>query len=327
MLLYPAYLTNPIPELKPDPALDQAHITPERTPPTFITVVRPDKFTVGCASYFAALRQAKVPAELHVWSSGGHGGMFDRYPLVGWGYEGLRFLHDHKFLDDEAVAAGRAWIEREEAKLKADPKAATPTPTARRELRRTLKHPSRNSRSPTHFPTIALLAATPTPASYSAQTSRSFRFGPKAHATTIRSPSATKLPTKNKTRTRSPRAAACASPTSRIRRSPCYGPTNPTAAPSSCFPEAVTDSYRTPTKDSTSPASSTSKASPLSCSSIACRSREGVPAALQDAQARRQPRPLAGRGVRNRSRLDRARRFLGRRPSRGAGLSYFRSAQ
>jgi len=121
-LFYPAYLTNPILELKPDPALDQAHITPERTPPTFITVVRSDKFTVGCASYFAALRQAKVPAELHVWSSGGHGGLFDRYPLVGWGYEGLRFLRDHKVLDDDAVASGRKWIEQEEARLRSDSK-------------------------------------------------------------------------------------------------------------------------------------------------------------------------------------------------------------
>jgi len=121
ILMYPAYLTNPIPELKPDPALEQAKMSPERTPPTFIAVVRPDKFTVGCISYIAALRAAKVPAELHVFSSGGHGGCFDRYPLLGWGYEAARFLKDRKFLDEDAVKISETWLKAREAEVKAKP--------------------------------------------------------------------------------------------------------------------------------------------------------------------------------------------------------------
>jgi acetyl esterase/lipase len=119
LLMYPAYLTNPILELKPDPALALESMSPARTPSTFITVVRPDKFAVGCVSYLAALRKAKVPAELHVFSSGGHGGCFDRYPLLGWGYEATRFLKDHDVLDEEAAKAGEAWLKGQESAVKA----------------------------------------------------------------------------------------------------------------------------------------------------------------------------------------------------------------
>jgi acetyl esterase/lipase len=120
LLMYPAYLTHPIPELKADPALEQEKMSPAKTPSTFITVVRPDKFTVGCVSYMTALRKAKVPAELHVFSTGGHGGCFDRYPLLGWGYDSARFLRDHKILDEEAVKAGEAWLKNREAEVKAN---------------------------------------------------------------------------------------------------------------------------------------------------------------------------------------------------------------
>jgi len=119
LLMYPAYLTNPILELQADPALEQEKMSPTRTPPTFIAVVRPDKFTVGCVNYLAALRQAQVPAELHVFSSGGHGGCFDRYPLLGWGYESARFLKDHDFLDEDAAKTGEAWLRKREAEVKA----------------------------------------------------------------------------------------------------------------------------------------------------------------------------------------------------------------
>ncbi len=119
LLVYPAYLTNPILEPQADPALEQEKMSPARTPPTLITVVRPDKFTVGCVNYMAALRKAQVPAELHVFSSGGHGGCFDRYPLLGWGYEAARFLRDHQFLDAEAATVGEAWLRDREAAVKA----------------------------------------------------------------------------------------------------------------------------------------------------------------------------------------------------------------
>jgi acetyl esterase/lipase len=118
VLLYPAYLTKPILEFKADPALELEKMSPARTPPTFITVVRPDKFAIGCVLYFAGLRQAGVPAELHIVSSGGHGGCFDRYPLLEWGYEAARFLRDHHVLDEEAVKTGEAWLRRQESEVK-----------------------------------------------------------------------------------------------------------------------------------------------------------------------------------------------------------------
>ncbi len=127
LLMYPAYLTNPILEPQADPALEQEKMSPARTPPTLITVVRPDKFTVGCVNYLAALRKAKVPAELHVFSSGGHGGCFDRYPLLGWGYEAMRFLRDHQVLDAEAVSAGQAWLSNRVAAVRATQKPLVDT--------------------------------------------------------------------------------------------------------------------------------------------------------------------------------------------------------
>jgi len=106
LLVYPAYLTKPIEASTLDPALEPEQISPERTPPTFITVVRPDKFTVGCAAYMGALNRAKVPSELHVFGSGGHGGCFDRYPLIGWKKKEKRLLKNHGILNDKVAAAG-----------------------------------------------------------------------------------------------------------------------------------------------------------------------------------------------------------------------------
>lgn len=119
LLVYPAYLTDPIPELKPDPALDLAGVFPERTPPTLVTVLRPDKFTVGCVSYFTALRGAKVPAELHVYESGGHGGVFDKYPLLDWGRQAARFLRNHGFLDATAAESGNGHLAKLEPGVRA----------------------------------------------------------------------------------------------------------------------------------------------------------------------------------------------------------------
>src|SRR5262249_51807808 len=65
-------------------------------------------------SYLTALAAAKVPAELHVYESGGHGGCFDKYPFMEWGREAGRFLREHKFLDAEMENAGNAWLRQKE---------------------------------------------------------------------------------------------------------------------------------------------------------------------------------------------------------------------
>jgi len=69
VLIYPAYLANNdltqlVPEVK---------VTSE-TPPTFITMTQDDPIHVeGALLYALALKQAKVPFELHVYPKGGHG--------------------------------------------------------------------------------------------------------------------------------------------------------------------------------------------------------------------------------------------------------------
>ena len=66
VLIYPAYLGTA--------ALDRAALpVATDTPSTFIAIAFNDKFTVGALHYFAALKQATVRSELHVYQFGGHG--------------------------------------------------------------------------------------------------------------------------------------------------------------------------------------------------------------------------------------------------------------
>ncbi len=70
VLIYPAYLTRkeqpeaPSPELKVN----------AQTPPTFLVQTEDDKtFVESTLYYYLALKRAGVPAELHLYPSGGHG--------------------------------------------------------------------------------------------------------------------------------------------------------------------------------------------------------------------------------------------------------------
>jgi len=69
VLIYPAYLTtDDLTRLAPE-----VKVTAE-TPPTFITMTQDDPVHVENALLYAlALKQAKVPFELHVYPKGGHG--------------------------------------------------------------------------------------------------------------------------------------------------------------------------------------------------------------------------------------------------------------
>ncbi|MDR3402633.1 MAG: alpha/beta hydrolase [Chthoniobacter sp.] len=70
ILIYPAYLTVKDQGDKISPELP---ITAQ-TPPTFIVMAEDDPVRVENAIYYAlALKNAKVPCELHVYPSGGHG--------------------------------------------------------------------------------------------------------------------------------------------------------------------------------------------------------------------------------------------------------------
>ena len=69
MLIYPAYLIHQKgPELSPELTVNSD------TPPTFIFQTEDDPIPVeGSLYYYLALKQAKVPAEMHLFASGGHG--------------------------------------------------------------------------------------------------------------------------------------------------------------------------------------------------------------------------------------------------------------
>ena len=130
VLKYAAYLTRPITSLEADPHahLDQAN--PERTPPVFMTVTRPDKFTWGNVNAVLLLRKAKVPVEFHGYPEGGHGGCFNKYPYMEFAREAARFLRDQGLLSEAMQKAGDAWLDQEEAEflLDRETKPTTPAP-------------------------------------------------------------------------------------------------------------------------------------------------------------------------------------------------------
>lgn len=67
--IYPAYLNKK----QTFEMVDEFSIT-GKTPPTFITAAQNDKSYVDSSiSYYIALKKAKVPVELHLYPTGGHG--------------------------------------------------------------------------------------------------------------------------------------------------------------------------------------------------------------------------------------------------------------
>jgi len=99
VLLYPAYLTDPILSRTRDARLHCDRISKDATPPTLISITRPHKFTIGSIEYYLALMEANVSAELHVYPEGGHGGAIEKYPFGQWAAECYRFLGDHGIID------------------------------------------------------------------------------------------------------------------------------------------------------------------------------------------------------------------------------------
>lgn len=70
LLIYPAYLTLKDQGDKLAPEVPVSN----QTPPTFLMMTQDDGVRVESALfYYLALKQAKVPAELHLYPSGGHG--------------------------------------------------------------------------------------------------------------------------------------------------------------------------------------------------------------------------------------------------------------
>ena len=70
VLIYPAYLTV---KENGDKIAPELNLT-SNTPPTFITMTQDDPIRVENAIFYAlALKQLSVPAELHIYPTGGHG--------------------------------------------------------------------------------------------------------------------------------------------------------------------------------------------------------------------------------------------------------------
>ena len=70
MVVYPGYLALAEKNFAPNPDI---HPTAE-TPPSFIVQAEDDPVHVeNAVVYFMALKNAKVPAELHIYAQGGHG--------------------------------------------------------------------------------------------------------------------------------------------------------------------------------------------------------------------------------------------------------------
>ena len=68
--IYPAYLFDTADKSRLSPLV---RITPE-TPPAFVAITHDDADrSVYAALFYVALKQAGIPAELHIYSQGGHG--------------------------------------------------------------------------------------------------------------------------------------------------------------------------------------------------------------------------------------------------------------
>jgi acetyl esterase/lipase len=83
VIVYPGYLALADKNFAPNPDINPT----EKTPPSFIVQAEDDPVHVENATvYFQALKNAKVPAELHVYAGGGHGYGLRRtaLPVTAW---------------------------------------------------------------------------------------------------------------------------------------------------------------------------------------------------------------------------------------------------
>jgi acetyl esterase/lipase len=96
-VLYPGYLAMADQNFAPNPDIEPT----ANTPPTFLLQAEDDPVHVeNAVVYYLALKNAKVPAELHVFAEGGHGyGLRPRdFPIMGWPKLVEAWLHTIKVL-------------------------------------------------------------------------------------------------------------------------------------------------------------------------------------------------------------------------------------
>jgi acetyl esterase/lipase len=92
VVVYPGYLADPTNDF-----MDKLDIHPtEKTPPSFIVQAEDDPVHIeNSTTYFLALKNVKVPAELHIYSEGGHGYGLRRteLPVTTWPQSVEIWLH------------------------------------------------------------------------------------------------------------------------------------------------------------------------------------------------------------------------------------------
>ncbi len=93
LLIYPAYLTDPVDSDRVD-AVARGMLKSEVTPPLFMAIAADDRFARGMLNYYLEVREANVPSECHVYAGGGHGGGLDpvSYPTSQWTQAAERWL-------------------------------------------------------------------------------------------------------------------------------------------------------------------------------------------------------------------------------------------
>jgi acetyl esterase/lipase len=97
VVVYPGYLANADKDFAPNPDI----VPTAKTPPTFIVQAEDDTVHVeNAVVYFMALKNANVPAELHIYSEGGHGYGLRRteLPVTTWPQSVEVWLHTIKIL-------------------------------------------------------------------------------------------------------------------------------------------------------------------------------------------------------------------------------------
>jgi acetyl esterase/lipase len=107
VIVYPGYMTAGEKSLTPSPDIPVT----DQTPPSFIVQAEDDPVHVENAlAYFVALKNAKVPAELHIYAEGGHGYGLRRtaLPVTAWPKSVEAWLHAIHMLSDSPAAASPA---------------------------------------------------------------------------------------------------------------------------------------------------------------------------------------------------------------------------
>jgi acetyl esterase/lipase len=97
VIIYPGYLALSEQNFAPNPEI---HVT-DKTPPSFIVQAEDDPVHVENSTvYFLALKNAKVPAEMHLYAQGGHGYGLRRtaLPVTTWPQSAQTWLHTIQIL-------------------------------------------------------------------------------------------------------------------------------------------------------------------------------------------------------------------------------------